>query len=76
MPYLNDKTKWPYKKDVSHWNNKPSARHFMLFAALAGDDNQWFELWKSLDKNSSNNKNSESVSFKSSLLWIDFNNKN
>ena len=55
---------------------KAAARHFMLFAALAGDDNQWFELWKSLDKNSSNNKNSESVSFKSSLLWIDFNNKN
>ncbi len=76
MPYIQNKSKWPYNKDVSHWNGQPAARQFMLFAALAGNSTQWFELWKSLEKNKNSTTSSESMALKTTLLWIDFNNKN
>jgi hypothetical protein len=29
-PFIQDKTSWPYKKDISNWNEQPNARPFML----------------------------------------------
>jgi hypothetical protein len=75
MPYIQDKSKWPYNKDVTNWDKQPQARQFMLFESLAGNDPKWFELWKSLNEKSNNKKNSDSMSFRTPLLWIDFNNK-
>jgi hypothetical protein len=75
MPNVKDKSKWPYNKDVTNWDKQPQARQFMLFEALAGNDPKWFELWKSLDEKSNKNKNSDLMSFRTPLLWIDFNNK-
>jgi len=66
MPYLKDKTKWPYAKDVANWDDQPNARQFMLLAALAGNNPEWFKLWKALDEK---NK-SFSASLKNPLLWI------
>jgi hypothetical protein len=70
MPYLQDKTKWPYKKDVSNWNEQPAARQFMLLAALAGNDPKWFSLWKSLVEKSRSEDNPSTSSLKNPLLWI------
>jgi hypothetical protein len=70
MPYIQDKTKWPYKKDVSNWNNLPTARQFMLFAALAGNDPKWFDLWKSIIEKSKGDKKRLSNMARSPLLWI------
>jgi hypothetical protein len=75
MSYIQDKTKWPYNKDVANWNKQPQARQFMLFESLAGNDPGWFELWKSLDEKNNKSKNSDSMSYRTPLLWIDFNNK-
>lgn len=66
MPYLKDKTKWPYAKDVVNWDEQPNARQFMLLAALAGNNPEWFNLWKALDEKDQ----SMLTSMKNPLLWI------
>lgn len=70
LPYLKDKNKWPYAKDVANWNEQPGARQFMLLVALAGDDPEWFLLWKALDQKNNKGEKRVSGSLKNPLLWI------
>lgn len=69
-PFIQDKTIWPYGKDISNWNEQPSARQFMLFAALAGNDQKWFDLWKSLVEKNKSNEKQLSNQVRNPLLWI------
>jgi hypothetical protein len=69
-PFLRDKSKWPYQKDVSHWDEQPDARQFMLFAALAGSGDEWLSLWKSLSKKNNDEESRLSMALKNPLIWI------
>jgi hypothetical protein len=69
-PFLKDKTIWPGQKDVAHWEEQPDARQFMLFAALAGNNREWFDMWKSLNKKNSSDESRMSQGLKNPLLWI------
>jgi len=69
-PLLVDKSKWTGGKDVDHWEGQPEARQFMLFAAMAGDRSDWFELWKSLTEKNSSDANRRSMMLKNPLIWI------
>jgi len=75
LPYLKDKTKWTGGKDVDHWDAQPESRQFMLFAAMAGNKPQWFDLWKSLVEKNSSDEGRRSMMLKNPLLWINENNK-
>jgi hypothetical protein len=49
FPYLADKSKWPFPKDVMYWENWPVAQPSLIFGAMEFQNNQWFGVWKSLD---------------------------
>jgi hypothetical protein len=70
LPYLKDKSKWQYRKDVSHWEEQPDARQFMLFAALAGNNQEWLSLWKSLGEKNNSDESRISLPIKNPLIWI------
>lgn len=72
LPYLKDKTKWTFGKDVSHWEKQPDARQFMLFAALAQNSPEWFSLWKSLSEKNSSDESRLALPAKNPLIWIGF----
>jgi hypothetical protein len=76
LPFLKDKTKWTGGKDVDHWEVQPEARQFMLFAALAGNDHAWFDLWKSLAVKNDSDESRRSMMLKNPLIWIQMNNNN
>jgi hypothetical protein len=48
-PYVADKSKWPYLKDVMYWDHWPVAQPFLVFGAKAYSQQQWFDTWKNLD---------------------------
>ncbi|MBO9636400.1 MAG: alginate lyase family protein [Chitinophagaceae bacterium] len=48
-PYIADKNKWPFQKDVMHWNEWPVAQPALVFGANAFDQSAWFNTWKVLD---------------------------
>jgi hypothetical protein len=48
-PFLADKNKWSYTKDVMYWDNWPVAQPALVFGANAYDNPQWFATWKQLD---------------------------
>jgi hypothetical protein len=48
-PYVADKSKWPYPKDVMYWDNWPVAQPFLIFGAEAYGNTAWLQTWKKLD---------------------------
>lgn len=76
IPFLKDKSKWPYEKDISHWEEQPEARQFMLFATIAENNTAWFDLWKSLTEKNGSDESGLSMMLKNPLIWINVNNNN
>src|SRR6202012_2548633 len=48
-PYLKDKSKWPYKKDVEHFDALPVRSPGLLFAGIACHREEYIALWKTLN---------------------------
>ncbi|WP_316785128.1 alginate lyase family protein [Pedobacter frigiditerrae] len=48
-PFVADKNKWPFKKDVMYWENWPVAQPFLVMGANAYRDTDWLNTWKKLE---------------------------
>lgn len=48
-PYVADKSKWTYNKDVMYWDNWPVAPPFLLFGAYKFNIQPWYKTWSSLE---------------------------
>ncbi|MBN9298182.1 MAG: alginate lyase family protein [Filimonas sp.] len=48
-PFIADKNKWPYAKDVMYWDNWPVAQPALLFGAIAYNNKTWLATWKKLE---------------------------
>jgi hypothetical protein len=45
-PYIEDKSKWPFPKDVMYWKDWPVAHPALVFGALAFQNKEWLTTWK------------------------------
>jgi len=48
-PFIQDKLKWPFQKDVMYWDDWPVAQPSLVFGAKAFENNQWFGTWTRLE---------------------------
>ncbi len=69
-PYLKDKTKWPYAKDVMHWEDWPVAQPALLFAALAYQDKNWLATWKKAEHAPKDEEVIRNLPVRHPLIWI------
>ena len=69
-PYLKDKSKWPYKKDVEHFDSLPIRSPGLLFAGLACDREEYIALWKTLDPDPQNREIIRNFPIRQPLLWV------
>ena len=44
-PFVSDKSRWPFQKDVMYWDNWPVAQPFLLFGAINFQNKDWYQLW-------------------------------
>jgi hypothetical protein len=44
-PFIKDKSAWPYKHDVEHWDDFPNRQPTLLFAGVAYGQNDYIALW-------------------------------
>ena len=48
-PYIKDKSKWPYQKDVMYFDDWPVRQPSLLFGGIAYNKEKYIDLWKTLN---------------------------
>jgi hypothetical protein len=69
-PYIVDKAKWPYAKDVMHFESFPARQPFLLFAGIALGEPSYIETWKKLEADSQNEEVRRSIPIRQPVLWV------
>jgi len=69
-PYVADKTKWPFAKDVMYWNEWPVAHPFLVFGSLAFKERAWLSTWKQLEHQPSNEEVIRNLPVRNPLIWL------
>lgn len=70
FPYINNKEKWPYKQDISEWEEQPRPSAFLFLAANAYNNTEWYDTWKTLMNKKLGNESLRNLPVKNPLLWI------
>lgn len=69
-PYLKDKSTWPYRKDVEHFDALPVRSPGLLFAGLACDKQPYIALWKTMDPDPTDPEIIRNYPVRQPLLWV------
>ncbi len=70
-PYVNDKAKWPFQKDVMYWNEWPVAQPFLVFGALSFQQKSWLATWRKLEHAPTVEEVIRNLPVRHPLIWID-----
>lgn len=70
-PYIADKAKWPYAKDVEYFDAMPSRRPSLLFAGEALHRPEFIRVWQKLDANPTVPELIRNLPIRQPLLWVD-----
>ena len=70
-PYIADKSKWQFAKDVMYWDNWPVAQPFLIFGANAYNNKDWFNTWKRLDHDPKVEEVIRNLPVRHPLIWLD-----
>lgn len=71
-PYVIDKNTWPFKKDISHWDEQPGRRPFMFFAALIQQQPEWVSIWEKCSTDFPSDESKRNMPLKNPILWLGF----
>lgn len=70
FPYVENRNKWTFPKDVSHWEEQPGRRPYLFLAAMAYNEPKYIEVWKTIDPTYPSNEARRNAPLKNPLLWI------
>jgi hypothetical protein len=69
-PYIRDKSKWPYAKDVEHFDSLPVRSPGLLFAGIACRRQEYIALWKTLNPDPTDREIIRNFPIRQPLLWV------
>lgn len=70
FPYLKNKSKWKWPKDIQSWGSWPSRQPCMLFAGLALNDQAYLDLWSKLPPDPTDAEVVRNIAITQPLLWL------
>lgn len=70
-PYIKDKSKWPFKKDVMYWDQWPLRQPSLLFAGIAFQKQNYLNLWSSLAPEPNTEEGFRNFPIRQPILWIE-----
>jgi hypothetical protein len=69
-PYLKDKSTWPYRKDVEHFDALPVRSPGLLFTGLACHRPPYIALWKTMNPDPTDPEIIRNYPVRQPLLWV------
>ncbi len=70
MPYLIDKTSWPYSPDVMHFEAFPVRYSFLVFAGLTLGDERCLNLYRRLPLHTDDEEARRNMGVQYPMLWV------
>jgi hypothetical protein len=70
IPYIDNKSIWPYQHDVMYWEEWPVRQSSLLFGGLAYKNKKYIELWKSLKANVTTPEIIRNMPVRYPILWV------
>ena len=70
LPYIQDKSKWPYPHDVEYFDDLPNRQPSLLFAGLAYNEPAYIELWRTLPPAPKTAEIIRNFPVRQPLLWV------
>ena len=71
FPYIADKSKWPFAKDVEYFDDLPARRPSLLFAGEALRRPEYIDVWRRLDPDPKVPEVIRNLPIRQPLLWVD-----
>lgn len=70
VPYIRNKSRWPYKQDVEYFNDLPVRQPSLLFAGLAYRRPDYLSVWQQLNPDPAVPEVIRNHPIRQPLLWI------
>lgn len=70
-PFIKDKTKWKLPPDVMYWEEWPVRHPSLLFGGMAFKNDEYLQLWKSLDPLPETEEGLRNFPIRQPILWIE-----
>ena len=70
IPYIENKSLWPFQHDVMYWEEWPVRQSSLLFGGIAFKNKKYIELWKSLKANVITPEIIRNMPVKYPILWV------
>jgi hypothetical protein len=71
FPFIQDKTAWPYTKDVLYWDEWPVRHPSLLFFGMRFTNPDHLSLWESLDSDPEMPEVLRNLPIRHPLLWVE-----
>ncbi|WP_447727156.1 alginate lyase family protein [Sphingomonas koreensis] len=69
-PYITDKAKWPFAKDIEYFDGFPVRHPALLFGARALDRPDWLRIWSNLNPDPAIGEVIRNFPVRQPLLWV------
>jgi len=70
LPYIEDKSKWPYAHDVEYYDDLPNRQPSLLFAGLAYREPKYIALWRTLPPDPKTAEIIRNFPVRQPVLWV------
>lgn len=70
FPFIADKSKWPFARDVEYFDDLPNGQPSLLFAGLAYREPRYIELWRKLAPDPRTAEIVRNFPIRQPLLWL------
>ena len=70
VPYIENKSSWPFPHDVMYWNEWPVRHPCLLFAGLQYQDDHYLNVWKKLEADPEIFEVKRNLPLRHPLLWV------
>jgi len=69
--YVQDKSRWPFAKDVMYWDSWPVAQPFLLFGAVAYNNRSYYRLWQQLEHDPQVEEVLRNLPVRNPVIWLE-----
>ena len=70
LPFIANKSSWPYRHDVEYWDDWPVRQPSLLFAGIALARPEYFKVWNRLNPDPTREEIIRNYPLRQPLLWL------